>query len=212
MKPIFSIVALALLVSSVPAEADERSRLRVDFDDVQADLEGFRWHLLSSDVDLAKSRRSGEVIYGLADGEHQIRILSPGNPTATCQLGSNDDNETPDDGGAVFVRPAATHQFVQRFANCAAGRVAAASATSIVVSLGPSAAIAGGAKWALDPAPNQPISWLDSGVSVPVSQGDHLVVFKPVTSGPCQETPANQAVAVYFGESRVRADYRGQNC
>ena len=90
--------------------------------------------------------------------------------------------------------------------------MAASTATSIVVNLGPPAAVAGGARWAIDPEPNQQVTWFDSDVSVPVSQGDHLVVFKPVTSGPCQGTPANQAVAVYFGESRVTAQYSGHGC
>jgi hypothetical protein len=205
-SPLALLLALALPAAAL---ADPASRLRVDFDPVAADLEGGRWRLVSSDPILGKWRRSGDVIFGVADGLHRIAFEDgkASNPNAICSKPADME---------VFIRPASAHQAVGLFAcNAAAASGPATTVASLQINIEPAAAVAGGARWALDQDASDPdIVWHASGVTIPnVSEGDHLIVYKGVGSGPCTTTPPQEAVAVYVGGTTTRtARYSGAGC
>lgn len=212
-----NVLKTALLILGIaaasPAYADDRSKVTVEFDPVTADMEGARWRLVPAGGQPTTWQRSSATLVRVPDGLHRLEYQDPrlGNPTATCAP-----PPTTSEAREIFVRPGVAHHVVAPF-ECAVGMVAmsvgtrraADRAASLSVVLEPGQAASNGAAWSIDGG-----AWQDSGAVVAdVTDGDHVLRYKPVTSGPCTVAPEREVIAVYLGGvTTLTRRYGGQGC
>ncbi len=225
----FLALGLFTLITVNSSIADETSLLTVKIIPERANYDGARWRInnvlpppnlpdgtpikgddLANRTYVSNWFRSGQKLRSLPDGLHivEFRDIKEVNENSPCIKADN---------VIASIQPGNSSYREGNYSgegcndeNVTLKSANPASAPILSIVIQPAKAITDGAKWQLDSDGH----WRASGDKVTdLSNGDHTIEYKDVTSGPCTETPPLETLTLYDNQEITwPVTYRGDGC